>query len=116
VECSANTHVPAVIVESFIYSRDGRVLYCQFTTALDGERVDLPARPCTIEFSCAETPLQRGDYTVCASVRDLATQQILAWYSGPALKVRSGRSVRGHFYVPHAWRQIVAPPREIASR
>jgi ABC-type polysaccharide/polyol phosphate transport system ATPase subunit len=116
VECVANAHVPAVIVESFIYSRDGRVLYCQFTTALDGDRVDLPGRPSTIEFSCAEMPLQPGEYVVCASVRDAATQQILAWHSGPALTVRTGRTVRGHFYVPHAWRQIVAPSRDLASR
>ena len=115
VECSATAPVPAVMVEAFIYSRDGRVLYCQFTTALDGERVDLPARTSTIEFSCAEMPLQPGDYVICASVRDAATQQVLAWHSGPALTVLTGRTVRGHFYVPHAWRQIVAPSRDLAS-
>jgi ABC-type polysaccharide/polyol phosphate transport system ATPase subunit len=116
VECAATARVPAVIVESFVYSRDGRVLYCQFTTALEGERVDLPARPCTIEFSCAEMPLQPGEYVICASVRDAATQQVLAWHSGPALTVRTGRTVRGHFYVPHVWRQIVAPSRDLASQ
>jgi hypothetical protein len=116
IECCAEARVPAVVVESFVYSRDGRVLYCQFTTALDGERVDLPAGISTVEFSCAAMPLQSGEYVICASVRDLATQQILAWHSGPTLKVRTGRMVRGHFYVPHAWRHTVAASsRECAS-
>jgi ABC-type polysaccharide/polyol phosphate transport system ATPase subunit len=116
IECRAEVRVPAVVVESFVYSRDGRILYCQFTTGLDGRRVDLPAGISTVEFSCAEMPLQSGEYVICASVRDLTTQQIVAWHSGPTLKVRTGRMVRGHFYVPHAWRHTVAAPsRECAS-
>ncbi len=116
VACAADTFIPAVTVESFIYSRDGRVLHCQLTTGLDGSRVDLPAGASTIEFCCAEVPLQPGEYVICASVRDAATQQVLAWHSGPPLTVRSGRTVRGHFYVPHTWRQIVARSAQLVSR
>jgi ABC-type polysaccharide/polyol phosphate transport system ATPase subunit len=116
VDCGAAARLSSVIVEAFIYSRDARVLYCQFTTALDGARVDLRPGVNTIEFSCAELPLQPGEYAICASVRDGGTQQILAWHSGPTLTVRTGRMVRGHFYVPHAWRQTVASEEELLSR
>jgi hypothetical protein len=102
-------------VETFIYSADGRVLFCQFTTARDGDRVDLPAGPSTIEFSCAEMPVQPGPYVVCASVRDARMQQIQAWHSGPSLTVRPGRMVRGYFYVPHSWRHITTRSTTFAS-
>jgi ABC-type polysaccharide/polyol phosphate transport system ATPase subunit len=115
VECGCDLPTPDLVVESFVYSADGRVLFCQFTTAGEGEPLELPSGRSTIEFSCAEIPLQPGPYMICASVRDAATQQVLAWYSGPALTVRPGRMVRGHFYVPHSWRQITAPSRTLVS-
>jgi ABC-type polysaccharide/polyol phosphate transport system ATPase subunit len=104
VEWRADLRAPSTVVEAFFYSTDGRVLFCQLTTALDGDRVDLPAGMGAIEFNCAEMPLQPGAYVICASIRDAETQQIVSWHSGPTLTVRPGRLVRGHFYVPHTWR------------
>jgi ABC-type polysaccharide/polyol phosphate transport system ATPase subunit len=115
VECHAEVPTSDLVVETFIYSADGRVLFCQFTTARDGDRVDLPAGPSTIEFSCAEMPVQPGPYVVCASVRDARMQQIQAWHSGPSLTVRPGRMVRGYFYVPHSWRHITTRSTTFAS-
>jgi ABC-type polysaccharide/polyol phosphate transport system ATPase subunit len=111
------THVTEnVAVETFFYSPDARVLFCQQTTALDGTRLDLVAGGGAIEFSCLGMPLQPGDYILCASVRDAATQQILSWFSGPVLRVRPGRSVRGHFYMPHTWRHAPARADALALR
>jgi len=103
-----------VVVEAFFYSPDARVLYCQYTTALDGERLDLPAGGGSVEFASAEMPLQPGDYVVCGSVRDAATQQVVSWLSGPTLTVRPGRMVRGHFYVTHTWRHVPARDHDLA--
>jgi ABC-type polysaccharide/polyol phosphate transport system ATPase subunit len=115
IECRCDLPTSPAVVESFIYSADGRVLFCQFTTALEGGGVELPAGSSTIEFSSTEMPLQPGLYMICASVRDAATQQVLAWHSGPTLTVRPGRMVRGHFYVPHSWRCIPASSRSLVS-
>jgi ABC-type polysaccharide/polyol phosphate transport system ATPase subunit len=115
VACRADMPASDAIVESFIYSADGRVLFCQFTTALDGDCVNLPAGASTIEFTCPEMPVQPGSYVICASIRDARTHQLRAWQSGPMVTVRPGRSVRGHFYVPHSWRQITARSSTVAS-
>ena len=115
VECRAEAATADAIVEAFIYSADGRVLFCQFTTALDGETVSLPTGASTIEFSCGELPVQPGPYVICASIREGRTQQIQAWHSGPLLTVHPGRMVRGHFYMPHSWRQITTRPSTLAS-
>jgi hypothetical protein len=97
---------PQVIIEAFFYSVDGRVLFCQETTALDGEQLDLPEGVGGVEFDCLEMPLQPGEYIICGSIRDGASHQILSWLSGPTLTVHPGRMVRGHFYVPHTWRHV----------
>jgi ABC-type polysaccharide/polyol phosphate transport system ATPase subunit len=115
VECRAEVATTNAIVEAFIYSADGRVLFCQFTTSLDGEGVSLPAGASTIEFSCAELPVQPGPYVICASIREGRTQQIHAWCSGPLLTVHPGRMVRGHFYMPHSWRQVTTRSSTLAS-
>ena len=38
-----------------------------------------------------------------ASARDHASQRICSWLPGARLTVRSGKMVRGYFYVPHRW-------------
>jgi hypothetical protein len=105
---------PDVVVEAFFYSPDARVLYCQYTTALQGDRLDLPPGGGSVEFAAAEMPLQPGEYVVCGSVRDAATQQVMSWFSGPTLTVRPGRMVRGHFYVAHDWRHVPARDHDLA--
>jgi homopolymeric O-antigen transport system ATP-binding protein len=92
------------VVEVFFYSGDGRVLYCQLTTAFSAEPLAVLPGDGTVEFSIEELPLQPGDYAVVATTRDARTQQIGSWLKGVPLTVRAGRMVRGHFYLPHAWR------------
>ena len=113
---AAGTPAAHVVVEVFLYSGDGRVLFCQYSTALDGEQLDLPAGEGLIEFGCAAAPLQPGEYVAAASIRDAATQQILAWHSGPAVHVRAGRMVRGVFYAPHTWRLVARGRKEAGVR
>jgi ABC-type polysaccharide/polyol phosphate transport system ATPase subunit len=114
VAYTAPSSAADVVVEAFFYSLDGRVLFCQHTTALDGDRLDLPAGRGAVEFACIEMPLQPGEYVVCGSVRDAATQHVVSWLSGPTLSVRPGRMVRGHFYVPHTWRHLAAGAHDLA--
>jgi hypothetical protein len=59
-----------------------------------------------VEFSIDELALQPGDYLIVAAARDVLSQQILSWTTGPSLSVRQGKMVRGLFYMPHRWRQV----------
>jgi ABC-type polysaccharide/polyol phosphate transport system ATPase subunit len=92
------------VVEVYFYSGDGRVLHCQLTTAFSAEPLALRPGNGTVEFSIEELPLQPGEYAVVALTRDAASQQIGSWLTGVHLTVRAGKMVRGHFYLPHAWR------------
>lgn len=107
VRLSYETHgpVPPAVVETYFYSGDGKVLFYQQTTALDS--TPLMLRPSgAIEFSSDELPLQPGRYTVAIACRDAASQALLAWLTGPAIDVKPGKMVRGHFYAPHKWRHV----------
>ena len=97
--------VADAVLETFFYSADGKVLVCQQTTALAGDPLTLCGHG-AIEFFTDELPLQPGRYTVAASCRHAATQELLAWLPGAALEVRHGKMVRGHFYAPHRWRHV----------
>jgi len=116
VSYRANVDCRDVVIEVFFYSADGRVLYCQQTTALGDERLDLTAGEGTIEFACSELPLQPGAYVLGASARDRATQKVYAWLPGPSLTVAPGKMVRGHFYVPHTWRHMERAAHETIAR
>jgi ABC-type polysaccharide/polyol phosphate transport system ATPase subunit len=98
--------VTSAILETFFYSGDGKVLMCQQTTAIGDERLVLAAGGGAVEFWADEFPLQPGDYTIAVACRDMESQEILAWHPGPALEVRPGKMVRGHFYAPHRWRHV----------
>jgi hypothetical protein len=93
------------VLETFFYSADGKVLVCQQTTALAGESLTLCGDG-AVEFATDELPLQPGRYTVAVSCRHATTQELLAWLPGPAIEVRHGKMVRGHFYAPHRWRHV----------
>jgi len=114
VDYTAASSAQNVVAETFFYSLDGRVLFCQFSTALDSDRLDLPAGDGVLEFATNAMPLQPGEYVVCGSIRDATTQQIVSWFSGPTLSVRPGRMVRGHFYVPHTWRHVRTRAHDLA--
>jgi len=100
------TALPSVVMETFFYSADGKVLHCQQTTAFGDEQLALKAGGGAVEFSSDEVPLQPGRYTVAVSCRRADSQELLAWLSGGALEVRPGKLVRGYFYAPHRWRHV----------
>ena len=105
VTYSCHEPVTDAVLETFFYSADGKVLVCQQTTALAGDPLTLSGTG-AVEFLTDELPLQPGRYTVAVSCRHADTQELLAWFSGPALEVRHGKMVRGHFYAPHRWRHV----------
>lgn len=119
--CSAHTGEPLVsrvhytvirpvndaVVELFFYSRDGRVLHCQQSTAVAGDELTLTRGSGAIEFSMPGVGLQPGIYAIGATIRErTGTETIDWWYGRTALCVEPGRSVRGYFYTPHDWRLV----------
>jgi ABC-type polysaccharide/polyol phosphate transport system ATPase subunit len=101
------------VVEVFYYSRDGRTLHCQQTTALSGEMLSLWEGRRSLEFACAEIGLQPGVYAVGASVRDASGAGAIDWWYGTRLlMVEPGKNVRGYFYGPHTWRWADDADRE----
>ena len=108
VRVGYRTELPrdGMVLEAFFYSADGKVLFCEQTTALGGLPLQLVAGAGAIEFTWDELPLQPGRYTVAVSCRHANGAATLAWLPGPALEVRAGKMVRGHFYAPHRWRHV----------
>jgi ABC-type polysaccharide/polyol phosphate transport system ATPase subunit len=105
VHMAVAARVPDAIVELFYYSRDGRVLHCQQSTAIAGDLVTLQPGHHTLEFTCEEFGLQPGVYAIGASVRGISRPEAIAWWYGSRLLyVEPGKTVRGNFYAPHAWR------------
>lgn len=97
--------MPDATVEVFYYSRDGRVLHCQQTTALSGGQLTLERGSRALEFFTPELGLQPGIYAIGAAVRErLGSGAVDWWYGSRFLHVEPGKSVRGHFYGAHEWR------------
>lgn len=95
------------VIEVFFYSRNGRSLHCQCTTALSGGELDLPEGRGALEFVIPETGLQPGVYSIGALVRSRLSADSMDWFYRPtALYVEPGKSVRGYLYTPHAWRLL----------
>lgn len=105
VDLDVTTQLDDVIVELFYYSRDGRTLHCQQSTAVSGGVVTLWPGRRRIEFVCEAIGLQPGIYAVGASIRQShASTAIDWWYGTRMLYVEPGKSVRGYFFAPHEWR------------
>jgi ABC-type polysaccharide/polyol phosphate transport system ATPase subunit len=105
VEIDVAEPVVDAVVEVFYYSRDGRTLLCQQTTALGGRMLSLWQGRRSLEFTCDELGLQPGVYAVGACVREAASAAALDWWYGTRqLIVEPGKNVRGYFYTPHTWR------------
>lgn len=99
--------MPEATVEVFYYSRDGRILHCQQSTALGGGRLSLNPGQRSLEFTFHALGLQPGVYAIGAAVRErLGTGAVDWWYGSRFLHVDPGTSVRGHFYGPHDWRWV----------
>jgi ABC-type polysaccharide/polyol phosphate transport system ATPase subunit len=107
VHYSAHAPIEDAVVEVFYYSRDGRTLQCQQTTAGAGGELVLMPGAGAIEFSMPGLGLQPGLYSVGASIRRRTGGDAISWHYGrTTLYVEPGKSVRGYFYTPHEWRLI----------
>jgi lipopolysaccharide transport system ATP-binding protein len=110
VDIEVVTAIQDAVVEVFYYSRDGRTLHCQQSTAVTSDNVVLTPGRRRLEFLCNEFGLQPGIYSVGASIRDRRGSGAIDWWYGTRLLyVESGKSVRGYFYAPHEWRWADAP-------
>ncbi|HVL69020.1 MAG TPA: ABC transporter ATP-binding protein [Vicinamibacterales bacterium] len=99
--------VPDAVVEVFYYSRDGRTLHCQQTTAVAGGELTLTTGAGAVEFTMPGLGLQPGMYSVGATIRQRSGVDVIDWYYGRTmLYVEPGKSVRGYFYTPHDWRLV----------
>ncbi|HEY0872099.1 MAG TPA: ABC transporter ATP-binding protein [Vicinamibacterales bacterium] len=109
VHCDVARTVNDAVVELFYYSRDGRVLHCQQSTAVTGGELTLTPGTAAIEFSMPGVGLQPGIYAIGATIRERSGVETIDWWYGSAtLCVEPGRPVRGYFYTPHDWRVLVA--------
>jgi len=109
VEMDVTVPVNDAVIEVFYYSRDGRTLHCQQSTALSGEPATLERGRRGIEFTCAECGLQPGIYSIGAAVRErCGAATVDWWYGNRLLYIEPGKSVRGTFYAPHEWRWVDA--------
>jgi Wzt-like putative exopolysaccharide export protein len=107
VRYHATAMVRDAVVETFYYSRDGRTLHCQQSTAVAGGELTLKPGEGTIEFSSPGFGLQPGVYAIGATIRERAAAETIDWHYGRTLLyVEPGKSVRGYFYAPHEWRQV----------
>ena len=107
VHYTAQAAVEDAVVEVFYYSRDGRILHCQQTTAVAGGELVLMPGSGAIEFSLPGLGLQPGMYAVGASIRRRTGGDAIDWHYGRTmLYVEPGKSVRGYFYTPHEWRLL----------
>jgi ABC-type polysaccharide/polyol phosphate transport system ATPase subunit len=104
---SFTAHAPAddAAIEVFYYSRDGSTRFCQETTALTGGELPLTPGKGEVEFATEGLGLQPGVYSVGATVPERHGSSAMDWFYGrTALDVEPGKTVRGYFYTPHAWR------------
>ncbi len=105
IDIDVASPIPDAVVEVFYYSRDGRTLHCQHSTAVSNEIVSLVPGRRRLEFTCDAFGLQPGTYSVGASIRDRRGAGAIDWWYGRRLlSVEPGKSLRGYFFNPHAWR------------
>ena len=103
----ADRPVRDAVVEVFYYSRDGRTLHCQHSTAVAGGELTLMPGTGGIEFSTPGLGLQPGIYAIGATIRERRGAETIDWHYGRTLLyVEPGKSVRGYFYTPHDWRLV----------
>jgi ABC-type polysaccharide/polyol phosphate transport system ATPase subunit len=117
VHFETDTAVRDAVVEVFYYSRDGRTLHCQQSTATRGGELTLEAGPGIVEFVTTELGLQPGVYAIGATIRHRRGAETVDWFYGrTTLYVETGKSVRGHFYTPHEWRLVTGPDQPAEAR
>ena len=105
VDIEVTAPINDAVVEVFYYSRDGRTLHCQQSTAVNDTIIRLQPGRRRLEFRCPEIGLQPGIYSIGASIRTRTGAGAIDWWYGTTLLyVEPGKSVRGYFYAPHDWR------------
>jgi ABC-type polysaccharide/polyol phosphate transport system ATPase subunit len=105
VDLDVAATIDDAVVELFYYSRDGRTLHCQQSTAVSDGAVTLQPGPRRIEFVCESMGLQPGVYAIGASIRQRRGSAAIDWWYGTRmLYVEPGKSMRGYFFAPHEWR------------
>lgn len=105
VDYDARDALHDVLVEVFLFTRDGSALLCQMTTGLDG--IEVARGPGAVEFTSAALPLQPGTYVLGALIKRRAARDAIDWlYGQAALVVAPGKLARGYFYMPVDWRVL----------
>jgi homopolymeric O-antigen transport system ATP-binding protein len=104
VSLAASRRITDATVDVSYYTHGGNVLHCQQTTALSREPLTLEPGRGVVEFSCPETSLQPGAYSI--SVRVLTGPgSCIASYEPPQRTiVERGKMAGGYFYMPHTYR------------
>lgn len=108
LEYNARQKISDAVFEIFFYSADNE-LQCHLTTGLSHDRVDLNQGIGRVEFFCPELVLLPGVYYVDATiiVRGQALGSAIDWqYHCAMLRVDGGKTVRGHFLMPHTFRVV----------
>ncbi len=110
VEYLVHRRVPNASLSLFFYAAGG-MLAAQWTTAAQGRPVSMDENSGVIEFACPELGLQPGVYQIDVTMATDDTGQEFEYQSGCAtLHVHALSRLRGEFYMPHTWRQIMHVP------
>lgn len=105
VDLDVTARIEDAVVELFYYSKDGRTLHCQQSTAVSDGPVTLHPGPRRIEFVSESIGLQPGIYAIGASIRQRRGSAAIDWWYGTRmLYIEAGKSMRGYFFAPHEWR------------
>ena len=98
--------VEDVIFQVFYYSADGR-FHCQYTTAVEGQPINLETGTGMVTFISAELGLQPGIYYADATVKRRGASEDIDWlYRCATLRIDPGKIVAGKFYTPHEWHLV----------
>ena len=106
IEYLAHQHIPHGAVSLYFLGMDGSIA-AQWTTSLNGRSIDMIPGPGSVEFSCEELGLQPGIYSIDVNIEKSGTAEEYEWQHGCAtIHVEMGKKLRGHFYMPHEWREV----------
>jgi lipopolysaccharide transport system ATP-binding protein len=93
------------VIEIYFYSIFGH-LHCHFSTLVEGQQLNLPAGPGSVEFSCPEIALEAATFNIDVGIkrRNSPPAEFLDCKRAGVLNVTLGKPVVGAFHMPHSWR------------
>lgn len=108
VEYYATEEIPdASISLMFLWAQGWTA--AQWTTAGKGRRLVIQPGHGSIEFRCEELGLQPNVFRIDALIERPGANQLLDHQEGcTSIYVKPGKKVRGTFYSPHRWHEIVS--------